>query len=188
MNDLFALLPDWLKTYQPHLSAIASIITIIGIPIGVAVFMWEKRRERHDREYGTYISLDDKYIDYLKICFEHPDLDVYETAIDDRCIPLLDQKEPGVLRRELIIYTIFVSMCERAYLVYRQHSSKIRKRQWEGWEEYLRDDCRHEGFHKAWCVVGRQFDKDFLKLVNKMMDETSPKAPAGSDAEADRQV
>jgi hypothetical protein len=50
----------------------SNIATILGIPIAIILFINEKRKERRDREYGTYNALDEKYLDYLKLCMENP--------------------------------------------------------------------------------------------------------------------
>ncbi|MBI4662990.1 MAG: hypothetical protein HY735_29630 [Verrucomicrobia bacterium] len=175
--SIHAMLPDWLETYEPHLTAIAAIIAIISVPVGVAVFIWEKRRERIDREYGTYISLSDKYIEFLGMCFENPELDIFETSLDEQCLPLLSKKDPRTVQKELILYTIFITMCERAYLVYREHSSKIKTCQWAGWEEYIKDYCRYPNFRAAWLVLGKQFDTEFVAHVNALMRETESSGP-----------
>ena len=189
MNTLIALLPDWLKTHQPHLQAIASIITILGVPVGIAVYIYEKSRERHDREYGTYITLTDKYIDFLKICFDHPELDIYETSVGDRAeMPQSVSKDPLVLKKEWAMYIIFITMCERAFLVYRRHSKRSQKRQWKGWEEYIREYCRHKGFRAAWPTLGRQFDNEFLKYVNTVISEIDLEALERVDSKGDWRV
>lgn len=169
----FSSLWDSLGQAQSQLEAIAALVTLITVPAAAVTFLWEKRRERLDREYGTYLGLSDKYIEFLHLCFAHPDLDVWENHIEDCYLPLLETKDPVVVKKEVVAYTIFVTMCEQAYLVYRQHSSEVRRRQWEGWLDYLRDYCRHESFRKAWPIVGRQFDTDFTALVSQLMKETA---------------
>lgn len=183
MTAWFAILSDWLKQHQPHLAAVASIITIIGVPIGVAVFIWEKRRERIDREYGTYLTLSSRYIEFLKMCFANPDLEIYETYLDESCLPLLEKKDPKIVQKELILYTIFITMCEEAFLIYLDHSSKTRTRQWAGWEEYIREYCLSPNFRMAWKVLGRQFDSRFVSHINKMLQETIVRTPQQNDSQ-----
>ena len=60
------------------LEAISYLVTIIGLPIGLFVFVYEKRRERKDRERQAYQSANDKYIDLLNLCLTNPDLDIFD--------------------------------------------------------------------------------------------------------------
>ena len=57
----------WLLEQNEVLGAWASVVQLIGIPVAIGVYGLNKRRERLDREYGTYHALDDKYIEYLKL-------------------------------------------------------------------------------------------------------------------------
>jgi len=63
------------------LDIITSFVTITGIPIGIYVYYSNKKKERKQKELEVYNSLDDKYIDFLKLCVEHTDLKI---SIDDR--------------------------------------------------------------------------------------------------------
>jgi len=101
-----------LADLQQILQLISSITSIIGIPIGIYLFYDAKRKEQRDREYGTYNALDKKYIEYLKLCLQNPDLDVFD-------IPLKPVRKPTPeqARREEIILAILLSILERAYLM-----------------------------------------------------------------------
>ena len=64
------------------ITIIAHIAAILGIPLALFLFYDEKRKERRDREYGTYNALDDKYIAFLQLCIEHPELNLYSTPLE----------------------------------------------------------------------------------------------------------
>jgi hypothetical protein len=36
------------------------VITILGLPVAIFIYYQEKKKDRRDREYGTYNALDDK--------------------------------------------------------------------------------------------------------------------------------
>lgn len=55
-------------SFQDILLLLSTIVSILGIPIAILVFVNEKRKERRDREYGTYHALDEKYLEYLGLC------------------------------------------------------------------------------------------------------------------------
>ncbi|MGB5157786.1 hypothetical protein [Desulfobacterium sp. N47] len=54
-----------IASINEYLQIITSVVTILGLPLAVLLFYLEKRKERRDREYGTYNALDDKYIYFL---------------------------------------------------------------------------------------------------------------------------
>ena len=80
-----------LETIRLVFEILANIATLLGVPIAIWLFANEKRRERLDREYGTYDALDEKticscissrskWIDYIQLCLEYPDIDLYDYA------------------------------------------------------------------------------------------------------------
>jgi len=141
------------------------LATILGIPIAIILFINEKRKERRDREYGTYHALDEKYLDYLKLCMENPDLDLYDQPIDNKVQLTAEQKI-----RQFAMFEILVSLLERAYLMYGNQSNKVKKHQWQGWNEYFHDYARMETFRKLWSLRGNEFDSEFTHYMNKVID------------------
>lgn len=55
---------------------------ILGIPIAMILFVRDRNRERTDKSLEAYDRLDERYIDYVKLCLEYPDLDVFEISKD----------------------------------------------------------------------------------------------------------
>lgn len=146
-----------------HLQIAAHVVTILSLPGAILIYYREKRRERLDREYGTYNALDDKYIDFLKLCAEHPELDIFEIPIGT------DRKEPLAERQELILYTMLISILERAYLMYSDQCTEIKARQWNGWHDYALDYCRRTGFRNAWRKIGSGFDLEFCSYIDDLI-------------------
>lgn len=148
------------------LEILSHIITILGFPIAIYVLIQEKLKERRAREYGTYTALDDKYIEFLKICLENPALDIYH----------LEKKEPHAYTqeqktKEIVVFEILISILERAYLMYSEHSTKIKKEQWEGWNMYMYEWMRRENFRDAWRQLGHQWEINFENHMNAIYDE-----------------
>jgi hypothetical protein len=170
-----------LDTLQQILQMVASITSILGIPVGIYLYYSTKKRERRDREYGTYNALDEKYLQYLELCLENWDLDVSD-------IPLPPQKKKATLeqiRKEQILFLILVSILERAYLMYQDQSTKVMKAQFSGWEQYMRLWSSRANFRRSWNQPGfdpQTFDEGFYKHMNSLMeayrDET--KTPSSS--------
>ena len=144
-----------------------AIITIIGAPIAIYLYFKDKRKERLDREYGTYNALDDKYIDFLNICLENIDLGIYEMS---------EKKDKEFsneqLIRKKIIFEILICLFERAYLMYKNQDTAVRKKQWLGWNSYMEDWMKVKSFRKAWnSYLNSQYDVNFLNHMNQLYNQ-----------------
>jgi hypothetical protein len=153
-----------------YLQLAAHAVTILGLPLAIYLFYQEKHKERLDREYGTYNALDDKYIHFLELCLEKPDLDVFGLTLEPS-----QGDDPGFKRRqEQLLFTILISMLERAFLMYRDQDTKVKECQYKGWVEYMEDYCKKDNFRRQWAELGLQFDSDFVGFMNKLIDKTRP--------------
>lgn len=132
----------------------------VGIPVAIVLFFVEKRRERSEREYGTYNSLDEKYLEYLKVCLAHPNLDVFDVAREG-------EHTRAVTREEEIIYTMLIAIFERAYLLYEDKSEKVRTQQWAGWDRYMDAWAARPKFRAAWERLGQQFEMRFCADIDR---------------------
>ena len=142
------------------LDILAKITQLVGIPIGIIVYALNKRRERLDREYGTYNALDEKYVDYLKLCLDNHDLDVADIP-NARIGPLSPEQQ----HRELVMFSILIAIMERAYLMYKDKSDAVRRAQWEGWNAYIVDWCHRPNFALAAPGLSQEFDRRFCKYL-----------------------
>lgn len=149
-----------------YLEIATYITTLLGIPAAIYVYLQEKKKARKEREYGTYNALDDKYIEFLNLCLDNTDLDIYHIEREE-----LDNYSTEQVSREIIIFEILISILERAFLMYRDQSSKIKKEQWEGWNAYMEDWLQRENFQRAWKKLGYQWEDNFVKHMNKIYDK-----------------
>jgi hypothetical protein len=146
---------------QSTLTLIVSLITIIGVPPAIYVFFRNIIKERKAREYATYNALDDKYIDFLKLCLDNPRLNIYNVPVNINTNLSDDEK-----KQQLIIFEILISIFERAFLMYKNTSEKIRNEQWKGWDDYIKDWIESTYFQEAWEVLGTQWEEEFTKYMN----------------------
>ena len=97
------------------------------------------------------------------------DLDVFD-------ITLPAQKKKATVeqeRKEQIIFSILVSMLERAYLMHKDQSTKVMKAQFAGWEQYMRAWSSRENFRRSWNHPGfdpQTYDESFYKYMNSMVE------------------
>src|ERR1700730_16725096 len=100
-------------------------LSITG-PIALFTYFQTKKKEQQQREEGTYHSLDEKYLQYQELCLRYSGLDVFDYPSNNPR-DLSDQEK----KQELIMFTILVSLFERAFLMYRGHTEELREMQWE---------------------------------------------------------
>jgi hypothetical protein len=116
------------------------IVTTIGLPVAILVFLYEQKKERDNEEEEVYQLLSDNYQDFLKIALDHPDLKLFSL---ERTRELSSEQREQIL----IIFNMLISLFERAYLVlYEPNMSGLRLRRWLSWEDYMREWCKREDF------------------------------------------
>lgn len=138
------------------------VVTVIGLPLAIAVFFLEQLKERENEEEEVYQLLSDSYQDFLKIALENPDLRLFSTeatqALDDQ------QKE-----KQLIIYTMLVALFERAYLLlYEDAMSPKQARRWNSWEDYIQEWCHKPHFRSRLPQLLRGEDPSFVRYVEQL--------------------
>jgi hypothetical protein len=151
------------------LEDLAYLATALGVPWALLIYWRDLRRQREERDIGTYSSLDDKYLHYLELCLQHPELNMFVYPIK-RDQPYTAEQ---IIQRYALFETI-ISVMERAYLRYYKHWSEKRKAQWPGWESYLRDWMAHPDFPELWKALASQFDAEFVEFVNKELTPSNP--------------
>jgi hypothetical protein len=56
------------------------VVTVVGLPLAILVFLWEQRRERESAEEEEYQLLADAYNDFLKVVLDNADLQLRSNA------------------------------------------------------------------------------------------------------------
>ncbi len=153
-----------MSTIKEWAEVIQAILVIVGIPIGLYQYYHAVHKEQHDREYATYDALDQKFLDYQLLCMNNPDLDIHDVA-DSSPKTLTPQEQ----KKELIAFTILFSIFERAFLMYADQSDDYRKRQWVGWDEYIRLFAARANFQRAWKASGSTFDAHFEEYMKGLI-------------------
>jgi hypothetical protein len=135
---------------------LGGIAVLLGVPAGLYQFARAVKKEQRDREYATYDAVDQRFVEFETFCFEHTRLDI--SGIQNAQPYELTAEEQ---KQELIAFSVLLSMFERAFLMYHDQSTEIKRRQWSGWDEYIRGYCKRENFRKAWPILGTTFDSEF---------------------------
>lgn len=140
------------------------VVTVVGLPFAILVFLFEKRKERANEDEEIYQQLSDEYADFIKLVLEHADL-------------RLRSREPVEMNaeqqeRKLLIFDLLISLFERAYLsVYEEDMGKQQRRMWQSWEDYMREWCARADFRAALPELLKGEDEDFAAHLRRVADE-----------------
>ena len=142
------------------------VVTVIGLPFAILVFLMEQRKERQNEEEEIYQRLSDEYREFLKLVLDNADLQLL------RRDPRADEMTSEQKERRLAIFGILISLFERAYLlVYEEDMSKQTRRLWKSWEDYMREWIARPEFRTALPELLQGEDEDFTRYVERLARE-----------------
>ena len=142
------------------------VVTVIGLPLAISVFIFEQRKERDNEEEEVYQLLSDNYQDFLKIALEHPDLHIF--AIEETPALSIEQRD-----RMFIIFSMLISLFERAYLLlYEEKMSLKQLRRWRSWEDYMGEWCNRADFRAALPALLNGEDPEFSGYIQNLAART----------------
>lgn len=151
--------PEWWETAS-------FVVTVVGLPFAIAVFIWEQRRERANEDEELYQRLSEEYAEFQKLLLDNADLGLM-TEFRKR-----DPYTPEQAERRAILFDLLLSLFERAYiLVYEAHGSDQARRLWASWDDYIRFWCAREDFHESLPNLILGEDPDFVKYIRKVAAE-----------------
>jgi len=147
------------------LEILSYLVTVIGFPFAIFVFIFEKRRENLAEDYEIYQRLSDEYFRFQRLMLTNSDLKLR-----------LDTKTEGLSKeqseRMIILFDILISLFERAYiLVYAPGESAQRTRMWGSWEDYMREWCRRQDFVEHLPILLKGEDPEFVAYIRKLVEE-----------------
>ena len=155
---------SWLEWWE----AASYVVTVVGLPFAIVVFIYEQRKERQLEQEELYQRLSDEYADFLRLVLDNADLQLQRkvTALPD----LSDEQ----IERRHTLFEILVALFERAYLlVYEEHMNRETRRLWQSWEDYMRKWCRREDFRAALPELLRGEDEEFCALIQGIARQES---------------
>lgn len=138
------------------------IVTVIGLPLAIWVFLFEQRKERENEDEEVYQLLSDNYQDFLKVALDHPDLGLFSTAGN----PSLTEEQQ---ERRFIIFSMLVSLFERSYLLlHEDEMSPKQARRWHSWEDYMIQWCKRPDFRASLPRLLPNEDPDFVRYLERL--------------------
>jgi len=146
----------------PWLEALSYLVTIIGLPLAIAVFVLDRRRDRQTDEEEIYLRLSDEYADFMRLVIDNADLRLRSPH------PPADLSEEQQ-ERKLALFAILVSLFERAYvLVYEERMSRQQQRLWQSWQDYMHEWCQREDFRAALASLLAGEDPGFIATIERI--------------------
>jgi hypothetical protein len=161
---------DWSRWFETA----SYVVTVIGLPFAIAVFIYEQRRERKNEEEELYQRLSDEYTNFLRLVLDNADLQLLRQRGNTTEFTA-EQKE-----RRLAIFGILISIFERAYLlVYEEKMDRQTRRLWLSWEDYMREWCGRKDFRLSLPDLLKGEDEDFCELISRVaLEEESTESSA----------
>lgn len=142
------------------------VVTVIGLPFAILVYVLDQRKERENEDEEVYQLLSDNYQEFLKVALENPDLRLFSAEHTSDLTP--EQRE-----RKLIVFSMLVSLFERAYLLlYDDAMSEKQARRWRSWEDYMREWCARPDFRNALPQLLRGEDPEFGAYIQSLSQAT----------------
>ena len=160
--------------FDPATWELASyVITVIGLPLAIALFLYEQRKERANEEDEVYQLLSNAYNDFLKVVIDNADLRLRSNAPTPDLTP--EQRE-----RMLAIFDMLISLLERAYLTaWSPDMTPAQARRWNSWEDFMREWIRRDDFYNRLPDLLRGEDPEFADYMRALAeDERGPRASA----------
>ncbi|MBL9137889.1 MAG: hypothetical protein JNK85_18630 [Verrucomicrobiales bacterium] len=149
------------------------VVTVVGLPFAILVFLFEQRRERQNEEEELFQRLSDQYTDFLKLVLDNADLHLLRRGSSEIELSA-DQNE-----RKYALFGILVSILESAYiLVYEEKMNRQTQRLWQSWEDYMREWCRRADFREALSSLLSGEDEDFQRYISRIAKEEASKPTA----------
>ena len=128
---------NWIQWFE----ALSYVVTVIGLPMAIGVFLLEKRKERRAEADALNQRLTDAYTNFLTLALDNADLKLFQ-AHNDLDGLSADQKE-----RQSILFAMLISVFEQAYItLYEKEMGRHAMRRWASWEDDMRDWCRRPDF------------------------------------------
>ncbi|MFP5409940.1 MAG: hypothetical protein ACLGG6_03105 [Gammaproteobacteria bacterium] len=146
------------------LEAASYLVTIVGLPLAIAVFVHERRRERQNDEEELFLRLSDEYSDFMRLVIANADLQLLTPA------PRGELSEEQQERKQAL-FAILVALFERAYvLVYEDDMSRQQARLWQSWADYMHEWCQRADFRTALPGLLQGEDPGFVATIRRIAE------------------
>ena len=169
---------DVVRTLKDISELVSYLVVIVGFSLGLVTYSRAgaaERRAREDerrarleeqaaREMRVYDEVDNRFIEYQKVCLAYPYLDVAD--IPDTTPPTLD---PLQRKQELIVLAMLFALFESAYLLHHGNPTEVTKSQWAGWEQQITNYMTRPNIRAGWRITGTTYDRSFTHFLEALL-------------------
>jgi hypothetical protein len=151
------------------LEAASYIVTIVGLPLAIGVYVYDRRRDQQTDEEEIFLRLSDEYADFMRLVIDNADLHLLSPVVKG-------ELSEDQLERKHALFAILVSLFERAYvLVYEEGMGRQQQRLWQSWADYMHEWCQREDFRAALPALLQGEDPGFVAMIRQIADMTAKK-------------
>lgn len=169
--------PGLALTWFEWAEYLSYVVTIFGFPMAILVFLYEQRKERRGEAEAIYQRLSDEYVNFQKLVLDNADLRLLRAL--GRPMDLTEEQQ----ERRLALFSILVSLFERAYLlVYEEDMDQQSRRMWQSWEDYMREWCRRPDFQEALPELLEGEDEEFAGYIRRIAAEEATRARGAAES------
>jgi len=123
------------------LEALSYVVTILGFPVAILVFIHDKKRSARNEEDELHRQLSEEYDNFLRLVLDNADLLLLRKSSAPKT---LTEEQ---LERRSIIYMMLVSLFEKAYIIlYDDDMNQDARRRWMSWEDDMREWAKRKDF------------------------------------------
>lgn len=148
------------------LSLWAAYISAGGVVIAMSTLLFAVWQYRKDRDLDLFDGSHREYLDYLSICIEHPQIDLFVDPIAEP-----QSLTPEQERIRDIAFAYKIAFFERAYLLQTRTKSSINIAVSEEWHDYIIRYTRREAFREIWNTLRPVHDNNFSHWFDKFVEE-----------------
>jgi hypothetical protein len=142
------------------LEALSYVVTILGFPVAIAVFVYEHRQRLANEENELHRNLSEEYDNFLRLVLDNADLLLLRRA---GAPPSLSDEQ---MERREIIFRMLVSLFEKAYIIlHADDMGRDARRRWLSWEDDMKEWCRKEDFRTLLPDLLEGEDDQFSRYI-----------------------
>ena len=155
-------------TWVEWFAALGNVVTVVGLPFAIGVFILEKRRERNAEADALNQRLNDDYSRFLTLVLDNADLKLFQEYDENETLSA-EQRE-----RKRVLFAMLISVFEQSYItLYEREMGRQATRRWLSWEDDMRDWCRRPDFRDALPRLLEGEDDDFSAHILAMAEHES---------------
>ena len=155
-------------TWVEWFEALSNVVTVVGLPFAIGVFILEKRKERNAEADALNQRLNDDYSRFLTLVLDNADLKLFQEYDESETLSAEQQE------RKRVLFAMLISVFEQSYItLYEREMGRQATRRWLSWEDDMRDWCRRPDFRDALPRLLEGEDDDFSAHILALAEQES---------------